>query len=75
MKKAATDPDRAVRKRAFVEYFEEFHEFPSYLFDNEQAIDSHLFDTMQDILKDPETTKTVQVGVDVLLRRLPPRHS
>lgn len=71
MKKAATSSDRGTRKEAFMEYFEEFQEFPSYLFENESKIDSRLFETMQDILKDPAISKVVRMGVDTLLMRLP----
>jgi hypothetical protein len=70
-KEVATHPSRATRKAAFVEYFEDFHEFPSYLFDNERIIHKDLWDTMQDILKDPATPKDMKKGVDELLSRLP----
>lgn len=74
MKAAATHGDRAVRKQAFIEYFERFSEFPSYLFDNEQKIDDVLYETMQDLLKDPATTKEMQKGITALLDRLPSRN-
>lgn len=71
MKAAATHKDRAIRKKAFSEYFERFTEFPSYLFDNEVKIDDVLFETMQDLLKDSATTKEMQKGIEALLERLP----
>lgn len=71
MRAAATHKDAVVRKKIFVEYFERFGEFPSYLFDNDTKIDETLLETMQDILKDPETPKPMQVGAEALLRRLP----
>lgn len=70
-KEVATHPSRATRKAAFIEYFADFHEFPSYLFDNERIIHKDLWDTMQDILKDPATPKDMKKGVDELLNRLP----
>lgn len=70
MKAAAANKDPAVRKQAFIEYFERFAEFPSYLFDNEQKIDDRLLETMQDLLKDPETSKEMHKGITDLLERL-----
>ena len=71
MKAAAANKNPATRKQAFIEYFERFGEFPSYLFDNEQKIDERLYETMQDLLKDPETTKEMHKGITALLERLP----
>ena len=71
MKAEATSPDPAVRKKIFTEYFERFEEFPSYLFDNTDKIDSLLYQTIQDILKDPATTKNMQKGISALMQRLP----
>ncbi len=71
MKAAAAHKDPAIRKKAFIEYYERFEEFPSYLFDNEHKIDDRLFETMQDLLKDPETSKAMQKGIEALLGRLP----
>lgn len=71
MKAAAAHKDPAVRKQAFIEYFERFQEFPSYLFDNASKIDENLYQTMQDLLKDPATTKEMQKGIEALLDRLP----
>ncbi len=73
MKSDATSPNGRVRKEMFVEYFERFAEFPSYLFDNESEIHSQLLQTMTDIKNDPETTKEMQRGVDEVLERLPSR--
>ena len=70
MKSAALSDDSAVRKQSFIEYFERFSEFPSYLFDNEHGIDIRLSKTIQDILNDPEVTKELRVGTDLLMRRL-----
>jgi hypothetical protein len=71
MKAAATHEDPMLRKEAFIEYFERFSEFPSYLFDNEQAIDSRLAKTIQDLTDDPETTREMRKGIDALTERLP----
>ena len=71
MKAAATDKDSVVRKKLFKEYFEQFEEFPSYLFDNTEKIDSLLYQTIQDLENDPETSKNMHKGLTDLLRRLP----
>ena len=71
MKSAATNGDPVVRKRVFIEYFERFEEFPAYLFDNEMKIDERLSETIQDLLKDPETTKAMHKGINTLMMRLP----
>lgn len=71
MKEAAANKDPAVRKGAFIEYFEQFKEFPSFLFDNEQKIDERLLETIQDLLKDPETSEEMHKGITALLDRLP----
>lgn len=71
MKAAAANTNPAIRKVAFIEYFERFEEFPSYLFDNEQKIDESLYRTMQDLIKDPETSKAMHKGIEALLERLP----
>jgi len=70
-KALATSGDPAIRKETFIGYFKEFGEFPSYFFDNEMTIDKRLFDTMQHLLVDAETTKEMRTGVEDLLRRLP----
>lgn len=71
MKAAAAHKDAAVRKQAFIEYFLRFREFPSYLFDNESKIDPNLYETMQDLIKDRETTEEMRIGIHALLNRLP----
>ncbi len=71
MKIAATDKDPLVRKKTFIEYFERFAEFPSYLFDNERQMDPQLRETIDEILKDKETSSQVRAGVASLLLRLP----
>jgi len=71
MKAAALHGDPAIRKQAFIEYFERFEEFPSYLFDNEPRADERLLQTIQDLLKDEETTKAMHKGIEELIRRLP----
>ena len=70
MKSAALSPEPAVRKAAFLEYFERFAEFPSYLFDNDQKIDDGFLATILDIEKDPEMTKPVLLGIAALRDRL-----
>ena len=67
----ATSTNPNVRKKTFQEYFEKFQEFPSYLFDNSQGIDSTLKQTIQDLEKDPETTEAMQKGLALLLQRVP----
>lgn len=71
MRFAATHKDRIVRKKIFIEYFERFEEFPSYLFDNETKIDERLSETIEDLLRDPETSKAMHKGIALLLQRLP----
>lgn len=71
MKLAATNDNPSVRKRAFIEYFDRFEEFPSFLFDNESAVDARLRRTIDELLEDPLTTKELRRGIDSLLQRLP----
>ena len=71
MKAAATSEKRATRKEAFVGYFEEFGEFPSYLFDNEAGIDRRLSETIRDLLTDADISKEMRKGLELLLTRLP----
>ena len=71
MKSEATSEDPEIRKVAFIEYFERFAEFPSYLFDNEAKIDKHLSETIQELRKDPQTPKPMLIGIEALLDRLP----
>ena len=60
-----------LRKSVFVEYFERFEEFPSYLFDNENGTDSRLQETINDLQNDPEISKTMRKGIETLMQRLP----
>lgn len=71
MKAGAENSDPAIRKQAFIEYFERFNEFPSFLFNNENGIDPNLFETMQEIMGDLDTSPEMRRGVDALLGRLP----
>jgi hypothetical protein len=71
LKAEATSENPAIRKKTFIEYFERFEEFPSYLFDNSEKIDSRLSETIRDLQSDPETTKTMQKGIVTLMMRLP----
>ena len=71
LKAGATSPNKAIRKRCFKDYFERFEEFPSYLFDNSEKIDSLLYETIQDLTNDPETTTAMQKGIASLMMRLP----
>ncbi len=71
MSALATSSDPRVRKEAFIEYFERFAEFPSYLFENNPTIDPRLHETIQDLLKDVDTPKPMLKGIEVLLERLP----
>ena len=70
LKTGATSTSAKVRRRAFEEYFERFEEFPSYLFDNSNGIDTMLAETIRDIENDPETSKTMRKGIEVLMLRL-----
>jgi hypothetical protein len=70
MKAAATHEDRAIRKIAFLEYFERFEEFPSFLFDNDNEIDERFRVTIKDIELDKETAKQVLQGILALRSRL-----
>ena len=67
----ATSKNRAVRKKTFIEYFERFEEFPSYLFDNTKKIDDLLSETILDLTNDPETSKAMHKGIATLMMRLP----
>ncbi len=71
LKAAATSLNAKIRKKVFEEYFERFEEFPSYLFDNTNGIDSRLSETIQDLQSDPETSKTMLKGIATLMQRLP----
>ncbi len=71
LKAAATSLNSKIRKKVFEEYFERFEEFPSYLFDNENGIDSRLQETIKDLQGDPELSKTMRKGIETLMLRLP----
>jgi len=71
LKAEATSENPVIRKRTFIEYFERFEEFPSYLFDNSEKIDRKLSETIKDLQSDPETTKTMHKGIVTLMLRLP----
>lgn len=71
MKAAAMSDDPRVRKEAFIDYFERFNEFPSYLFDNERKIDVRLAATIRDISRDTDVSKALLQGISALLQRLP----
>jgi hypothetical protein len=72
MKAGATSENIAVRKKTFLEYFERFEEFPSYLFDNSETIDSRLLQTIQELSSDPSTSNKMQKGITILMQRLSP---
>jgi len=71
LKAAATSLNAKIRKKVFEEYFERFEEFPAYLFDNENGIDSRLQETIKDLQSDPEISKTMRKGIEILMQRLP----
>lgn len=71
LKASATHIDIRVRAKAFAEYFEMFNEFPSYLYDNSSGIDATLLNTIEKLKADPETSKQMLAGIEVLLNRLP----
>lgn len=73
LKTAATSENPELRKKVFEEYFEQFEEFPSYLFDNTDSIDSKLSETIRDIESDPDTSEKMRKGIAVMLNRLPSR--
>lgn len=70
LKTDATSEDPTVRKNIFIEYFERFEEFPSYLFDNSQGINKQLYETIQDLTNDSKTSESMQKGISVLMSRL-----
>lgn len=71
MKAAALSDDSAVRKAEFIEYFERFNEFPSFLFDNQRSIDPRLKATIQDLSVDKNSSQALLNGIKALLCRLP----
>jgi len=73
LKTAATSENPETRKKVFEEYFEQFEEFPSYLFDNTDSIDSRLSKTIEDIENDPDTSARMRKGIAQMLNRLPAR--
>ncbi|MDO8551919.1 MAG: hypothetical protein Q7S01_00125 [bacterium] len=73
LKAAATSENAGVRKKVFEEYFEQFEEFPSYLFDNTDTIDKKLSETISDIENDPDTSARMRKGIVQMLNRLPTR--
>ncbi len=75
LKEGATSKNPDVRKKTFQQYFEKFQEFPSYLFDNSNGIDSVLQQTIVDLEKDPETTEAMQKGIALLRERVPAQSS
>ena len=70
MKEAATSANADVRKKVFLEYLEQFEEFPSYVFDNENGTDTRLSQTIQDLNDDPETSEKMRKGIALLIQRL-----
>ena len=71
MKAAATSENPEVRKNVFIEYFERFGEFPSYLFDNNEGIDIRLSQTIEDLKNEPEVSIDMKKGIALLMERLP----
>jgi len=71
LKAEATSPNLEIRVRSFKAYFEQFQEFPSFLFDNERRIDDVLLQTIKALEKDSEMSKPMQQGLEALLNRLP----
>ena len=70
MRAAATSENSETRKNIFIEYFDRFGEFPSYLFDNESGIDSRLSQTIEDLRKDPDIKESLKKGLVLLLDRI-----
>ncbi|MBI5456448.1 hypothetical protein HY969_01780 [Candidatus Kaiserbacteria bacterium] len=71
LKDDATSPDANVRKNIFIEYYERFEEFPSYLFDNSGGIDKLLLQTIRDLSNDEDVPENVHKGISLLMERLP----
>lgn len=71
LKTGATSADPGMRKKMFIDYFERFEEFPSYLFDNTEGIDKLLLQTIRDIANDSSTSEQMQKGIVTLMERLP----
>ena len=70
LKTAATSLNAEIRRKVFEEYFEQFEEFPSYLFDNTNGMDSRLSQTIQSLTDDPETSEKMRKCIALLLNRL-----
>ncbi len=70
MKQEAMHEDDHVRKRVFLEYYERFAEFPTYLFDERSGIDPRLQKTIEDIRNDSSMTPAVLKGIEALVLRL-----
>ncbi len=71
LKTTATHLDIRVRMKAFTEYFDMFEEFPSYLYDNSSGIDETLLSTVEKLRENPDTSKQMKIGIELLLNRLP----
>ncbi len=71
LKAGATSLNAKIRKKVFEEYFEQFQEFPSYLFDNSNGLDKLLAETIHDIENDSETSILMRKGIQSLMQRLP----
>jgi len=70
LKAGATSANAKTRRKTFEEYFERFEEFPSYLFDNSRGMDIMLAETIRDIENDPETSKSMRKGIELLMNRI-----
>ena len=75
LRTGATSANASTRKITFIEYFERFSEYPSYLYDNTDGIDNLLAETIKDLSDDPETSKAMRDGIAVLLDRLPAQNN
>lgn len=71
MKAGATSDNSKTRKKAFEQYFEQFGEFPSYLFDNEHEIDQRLAETIEQLKSDPATPSNMRKAIELMIERLP----
>ena len=71
LRATATSDDRGVRKESFKKYFQQFEEFPSFLFDNSDHMDERLRLTIQDLKADPDITDGMRRGLATLMARLP----
>lgn len=71
LKTEATSDDPVVRRNMFIDYFERFQEFPSYLFDNEGHADARLSQTIRELRDDPGVSKAMLKGIGALIERIP----